>query len=203
MELIFGTTNTAKISWLRGVLGGHGITVLGLEDVDSTKTRIAVDESGNTPRENARIKAVSYYKLLARPVFSADSGLYIRGLADEKQPGAHIRRHPDGFEMNDEQTIEYYARMAENHDGPMVAQYRNAVCLVIDENTMYEHDGDDIAIRPFIIAPKPHAMRTAGFPIDSLSVNIESGKYYFDIGKHENISSIENGFLTFFKRVIK
>lgn len=42
--------------------------------------------------ENAKRKALHYYRALQRPVFSEDSGLYIQGLPKEEQPGVFVRR---------------------------------------------------------------------------------------------------------------
>ena len=51
------------------------------------------------PLENARQKALAYYRICGQPVFSQDSGLYIEGLPKERQPGACTagkRCQPDG-----------------------------------------------------------------------------------------------------------
>ena len=71
----------------------------------------------------------------------------------------------------------------------------------MDENHIYEHMADDIASDPFLIVSSPHKKRTAGFPLDSLSVQIETGKYYNDLEKIEG-ESVEDGFATFFNRVL-
>ena len=63
--------------------------------------------------------------------------------------------------------------------------------------------GEDIASDPFLIVAKPHEKRREGFPLDSLSIHIGSGKYYHDaeneFGKY---SEIDDGFRAFFKRII-
>lgn len=102
------------------------------------------------PLENARIKALAYYKAAKMPVFSCDSGLYIEGLSEEEQPGVHVRR-VNGKILNDEEMIDYYSKLSVKLGGK------------------------------FIIASKPHLKKHIGFPLDSLSVHIKSGKYYMDI----------------------
>lgn len=47
--------------------------------------------NGNTPLENARMKALAYYETFRIPVFSCDSGLYFDNVPDEVQPGIHVR----------------------------------------------------------------------------------------------------------------
>jgi 8-oxo-dGTP diphosphatase len=198
---IYGTGNTAKLKHMRGMLKGmDNVEIIGI-----TETGIdipAVDESGNSPIENARIKALSYYKVIKHPVFSCDSGFYIEGLTDEEQPGIHIRRI-SGKTLSDDEMTEYYANIAKRLGGRAVAQYKNAICLVINENEIYEHFGEDISGEGFYITETPHSKRVAGFPLDCISVNIENGKYYYDSPKESGISAMGNGFRAFFKRVLE
>ena len=78
MKLIYGTTNKAKIDFMKKQIEPLDIEILSLNEVDAPK--LDIDESGNTPLENAKIKALAYYRELQSPVFSCDSGLYNEGL---------------------------------------------------------------------------------------------------------------------------
>ena len=198
MKLLYGTSNPAKIDFMQKRVESLGIKILSLNDVNAPK--IEIDESGNNPLENARIKALAYYQALQMPVFSCDSGLYIDGLDEERQPGVHIRR-VQGRSLSDDEMITYYTSLAEESGGKLTAYYRNAICFVIDESTIYEHMADDIASEPFLIVSKPHAQRSEGFPLDSLSVCIKSGNYYNDLKSKES-KYFEDGFAPFFKRVL-
>lgn len=195
MKLLYGTSNPAKIEFMQKRLDPLGIHVLSLTDIGAPQ--IEIDESGNDPLENARIKALSYYEALKIPVFSCDSGLYIKGLSDDRQPGVHIRRVQDKI-LTDDEMITYYANLADEFGGKMIAHYQNAICFVKDESTIYEHMGADIASEPFLITSIPHEKRSEGFPIDSLSVEIESGKYYNDLERLGKIYA-EDGFAAFFQ----
>ena len=73
-----------------------------------------VNENGNTPLENAEIKARAYFETFHMPVFSCDSGLYFDELKDEEQPGIHVRR-VNGKELSDEEMTEYYASLAKKY----------------------------------------------------------------------------------------
>ena len=197
MKLLFGTSNPAKISFMQQRLDPIGIEILSLNDVKAPK--IEIDESGNDPLENARIKALAYYQALKMPVFSCDSGLYIDELDENRQPGLYIRR-VQGRSLTDEEMIAYYTSLAEEFGGKVTARYKNAICFVLDESNVYEHMADDIASEPFFIVSNPHENISEGFPLDSLSVEIESGEYYNDLetkGKY-----IEDGFAPFFKGVL-
>ena len=48
---------------------------------------------------------------------------------------------------------------------------------------------------------KPHERRNEGFPLDCLSVHIESGEYYYDIdGAEKKLAEGNDGFKSFFQR---
>ena len=200
MKLIYGATNKAKIDFMKKRIEPLGIELLSLTDVNAPKLEIV--ESGNTPLENAKIKALAYYCELRRPVFSCDSGLFIDGLDETRQPGVHVRS-VGGRELNDEEAIGYFSALAAEFGGSLTARYQNAICLVLDDNQVYEHMGDDIASERFLIVAKPHEKRNEGFPIDSLSVDIGSGEYYYDMDDSmEKRAEGGDGFAAFFKRVL-
>ena len=200
MKLIYGTTNKAKIDFMKNHIEPLGIEMLSLSDVDAPKLDIV--ESGNTPLENARIKALTYYRALHQPVFSCDSALYIDGLDEARQPGAHVRS-VGGCELGDDETTAYFSELAAELGGSMTAMYQHAICLVLDDRRIYEYMGEDIASERFLIVSKPHEKHNEGFPIDKLSVHIESGRYYYDMDASEKeLAEGKDGFAAFFKRVL-
>lgn len=203
MKLLYGTTNPAKLTTMRSKIEGLGIEIIGLNDIDIKVD--SVDESGNNPLENARLKALAYHHAIRMPVFSCDSGLYIDGVESKNQPGAYVRR-VDGKEMNDEEMIAYYAKVAASMGGFAKARYKNAICLVLDEESIYEYDGLDISSEYFLLTSEPHSKRVTGFPLDSISVEIESSEYYMDLEAVEGYKSkydIGQGFRDFFIRVLE
>ena len=72
--------------------------------------------------------------------------------------------------------IEYYGELLRKNGGQVFARYENAICLVIDEEHIYEYQGNEISSDEFIIVDKPHPRRNQGFPLDSLSVEKNSKK---------------------------
>lgn len=198
MRLLYGTGNQAKIEAMRKALLGTDIEIV--SPVELGIVPPTVDEVGNSPLENARIKAWAYFRAARTPSFSCDSGLYIDGLDESLQPGVHVR-NVNGRYLDDEHMIEYYSSLARQLGGQCVAQYRNAVCLILDEATVYEHMGDDISGERFIISSRPHEKRRPGFPLDSLSIHITYGKYYFDMDSSRP-SPTYRGFRAFFERVL-
>ena len=198
MRLVYGTNNPAKLSAMRSRLAGLNIELIGLEETD--KEIPVVEEKGKNPIENAKQKAFAYYKALKEPVFSCDTGLYFDNTPEKVQPGVHVR-NINGKCLNDDEMITYYSGLAKEY-GNLVAQYRNAICLILDENHIYSAMEESMASEPFIITSKPHPQRQAGFPIDSISIDIKTGKYYFDLDNKEVDTNVENGLFKFIKKYI-
>lgn len=199
MKILYGTTNLAKLESMRKTLKELDIEVIGLNSIAIKNDYI--DETGNNPLENARIKALEYYKKVKMPVFSCDSGLYIKGIKSEQQPGVYVRR-VNGKELTDEEMIEYYGGIARENGGQVFARYENAICLILDEEHIYEYQGNEISSDEFMIVDKPHLTRNQGFPLDSLSVEKNSKKYYLDMDRKETGDKIGDGFRNFFKNCL-
>lgn len=200
MKILYGTGNPAKLDAMKRRLGVLGIELLGLKDISMKIPEI--EEDGTTPLENARKKALGYYKAFHMPVFSCDSGLYIDHIPQELQPGVHVRT-VKGKYLTDDEMIEYYAGLAKKY-GNLTARYRNAICFVVDEEHMYEAMEESMASEPFIITSVPHSViRAKGFPLDSISIDIKTGKYYYDLNEGElDQVAVEDGFLEFFRRYL-
>lgn len=198
IKLLYGTGNPAKLLSMRRRLEELGIAVAGPKDLGLQLPE--VEEDGNTPLENARKKALSYYRAFHIPVFSCDSGLYIDNLPKDLQPGLHVRRI-GGKYLDDREMLEYYSGLAGRY-GDLTARYRNAVCLVMDGERIYEAMEENMASEAFRITSRPHPNRKEGFPLDSLSVDIRTGKYYYDLADGElDQFAVEDGFLEFFRKL--
>ena len=137
MKLLYGTGNLAKLSAMRNRLEQLDIELIGLNDMRAEgKIVPKVIEDGNTPLENARLKAMVYYEAFQIPVFSCDSGLYFDNVPDEVQPGVHVR-NVNGKCLSDDEMIDYYSGLVKVY-GNLVARYRNAICFVMDNTHIYE-----------------------------------------------------------------
>ncbi len=203
MKILYGTGNPAKLSSMKHRLEKLDIELIGLNDIKEKGIEIPeVPEDGNTPLENARQKATAYYEAFHIPVFSCDSGLYFDDVPDEIQPGVHVRT-VNGNYLSDEQMIEYYSGLAKQY-GNLTARYKNAICFVMDENHTYEAMEPSMESEKFIITDTPHSsIRKQGFPLDSLSIDINTNKYYYDLpaDRLEQVA-VEDGFLMFFQKVL-
>ena len=176
MKLLFGTGNQAKLSAMKHRLEKIGIELIGLSDLKAEGKSIPkVLENGNTPLENARLKAMAYYEAFQMPVFSCDSGLYFDNVPDEVQPGVHVR-NVNGKCLSDQEMMEYYAGLVRQY-GNLIAKYRNAICFVMDENHIYE-------------------------AMDS-SMDRKTNKYYYDLSADElEQFAVEDGVLQFFEKIL-
>ena len=200
MKILYGTTNNGKLQAMKIAVKELNIELISLNDVDSNLPNI--NENGTTPLENAEIKARAYYEAFHMPVFSCDSGLYFDEVEEEEQPGIHVRRI-NGKELSDDEMIEYYSSLAKRYGGKITGRYRNAIYFILDENHHYSSMDMSIATEPFILTAEPHAKRVEGFPLDSLSVDIGSGKYYYDLEVKDVSTSVDDGVRRFFTSIFK
>ena len=203
MKLLYGTGNQAKLSAMRSRLKQLDIELIGLDDLRAEgKTIPQVVEDGKAPLENARLKATAYYEAFHIPVFLCDSGLYFDNVSEAIQPGVHVR-NVNGKCLTDDEMIDYYSGLVKIY-GNLVARYRNAICFVQDDTHIYEAMEPSMESEKFILTDKPHsAIRKKGFPLDSISLDIKTNKYYYDLptDRLEQVA-VEDGFLDFFKRIL-
>ncbi len=199
MKILYGTTNKGKLQAMEKSVKTLDIELIGLNDLNCDLP--AINENGRTPLENAEIKARAYYEAFHMPVFSCDSGLYFDELDEEEQPGIHVRR-VNGKELSDDEMIEYYATLAKQHGGEITGRYRNAIYFILDENHHYSSMDISIATEPFILGTKPHSKRVEGFPLDSLSIDIKTGKYYYDLEVKDVSTSVDDGIRSFFAEIL-
>ncbi len=200
ITLLFGSGNPSKLKTMRDSLKGLDIEIMGLRDME--KSPPTVDESGSSPLENARIKALAYYRHYGIPVFSVDSGLFFENVPDELQPGVHVR-NVAGKHLSDNEMIAYYSALAREYGGKLTARYKNAICLVMSENEVYHSMDESLWGKAFYLTDTPHKrMHFEGFPLDRLSVDIESGEYYYDLPESVE-SSMNIGIRRFFENCLK
>lgn len=201
MKIIFGTGNQAKLDAMKRRLEPLGVELMGLRDIDMAIPDII--ENGNTPLENAAKKAGAYYTAFHMPVFSCDSGLYIDNVSDSEQPGVHVRTI-NGKYLTDDEMLEHYTKLAARHGNP-VARYRNAICLYVSDRKIYSAMDKDMESKPFILTSIPHSkIRKEGFPLDSISIDIKTGEYFYDLSQEElNSFQVEDGFCRFFTEVME
>ena len=177
-ELIFGTTNEAKIKQIRGALAPAGIDVNGV--INKTVLPEVV-EDGKTANENARKKALAYAKALGKTVFSMDNALYINGLPDDKQPALNVRRIDGKTATTDEEMIEYYSKLIESLGGKATGYWEFGICIATPEGKYKETTIK--SPRNFVSTPTTN--RQAGYPLESIQIDPATNKYIADMTQQE------------------
>lgn len=82
-----------------------GIEIIGLNEFENSL--YSPEESGETPIENAMLKASGYFDQLKAPLFSCDTGLVFEGVAEEDQPGTMVRRR-EGQSFTYREMLDYF-----------------------------------------------------------------------------------------------
>ena len=179
MDILLGTTNPSKAEWFSRLLAGYDVHFLTLHDLGIDKIP---DEDGMTPVENAMRKAAWYGRYFDH-VLTNDSGLYLRALPmdDPRQPGLFVRRATDGHPMGDEEMIAHYSALAQSLGGECLASYYSAYCVFRKgEMFSYADDEETRNLFAFRLVSQPHPDRHPGWPLDSLSVDIHTGRYFVE-----------------------
>ena len=180
MRVLIGTTNPAKVTRFEEFLPNSGIEFLTLKDLGITAEP---EESGESPEENARIKAAFYGKFCDR-VICNDSGLYFDSIPmdDPRQPGLNIRT-PQGRRLDDEEMIEYYSALISQLGGKVLAYYLDGIAVYRDgEIESYLDEQGKAAAFYMVDTPSPN--RHPGWPLDSLSLNKNTMTYFTDHGNN-------------------
>ncbi len=65
--------------------------------------------------------------------------------------------------------------------------------------------GAYISGESFILTDKPHPKKVDGYPLDRISINPRTGKYYYDMEQEDYLleESFDKGFRDFFAKALK
>ena len=173
MKVLFATTNPAKVKRYKEQLSENGIELISINDIDE---KIDINENGKDAIENAYIKAKTYYDKTKIPTIGMDDCLFIEGISEEEQPGTNVRR-VNGKRLNDEEMIEHYTKLVKKYGNKLTAKWVYGMVIYTDEGvSKFTWSKDD-----FFLVDKPIEKRNVGYPLDSISVIPESGKYFAEL----------------------
>ena len=177
MEVLFATNNPAKIKIYADKLEQNGIELKTLLDL---KVPDNVEENGKNSIENAIIKAKGYYEFVKVPTIGMDNSLFIEDIDEVYQPGTHVRR-VHGKRLSDEEMIEYYTGLVKKYGKNLKAKwvYGMAIYDGKDVKTFTWSKGD------FYFVGKPSPILNEGYPLDSISILPDTGKYFVDLTREE------------------
>lgn len=209
LEIIYGTGNSAKISYMEETLKNLPVKIVGLHQAAEKEGIILPDikETGENPLENARLKAEGYFRVFRKPVFSCDSGIYLwnyttkEPLPDEEQPGIHIRGNGER-RLGDEELLAYYIGLVKKY-GQVCGRFKNGICFIWNGQQRKESMSESMWGEPFLLTDKPHEKRVEGFPVDRISLDISTGKYLYDLEEDSEGEEAQNrGFENFFRECL-
>ncbi len=111
---------------------------------------------------------------------------------DPRQPGLYIRRI-DGKTLDDDGMLAYYSDLARKY-GPLHGCYCSGFAAV-DEAGRAETFAQDrvdndsyVSTFGFLMVAEPHEKRHPGWPLDSLSKDLQTGEYWFDQDDNREIT---------------
>ena len=183
-QVLFATTNPAKIKKYAEKLKEQGIEVLTIKDLG---INLKPEETGKNAIENAYIKAKAYYDKTKITTIGMDNNLFIEELPQEKQPGTYVRR-VNGKELNDDEMIEYYTNLVKQYGGKLTAKWVYGMVIYNGkENKEYTWNKNH-----FYFIDKPSEKRNPGYPLDSISIMPECNKYFVELTDEDKKQNKEN-----------
>lgn len=177
MQVLFATTNPAKVKKYRDLLKEKGIELVTIKDLDF---KLDIDENGKDAIENAYIKAKTYYDKTKIPTIGMDNNLFIEELPEEKQPGTHVRRI-NGKELNDDEMITYYTNLVKENYGKLTAEWVYGMVICSDNGVNKFSWSKD----HFYFVDKPCEKRNPGYPLDSITIVPEFNKYLAELTEED------------------
>ena len=189
MRVLLGTTNPSKVKRFKDLLKGYDVDFLTLKDLKITSEP---NEIGNTPEENAIIKA-KYYSSYFDIIICNDSGLYFEELAilDKRQPGLNIRTPIGDKRLNDDEMIDYYSKLDESLGGKVSAYYLDGIAVYNKGEIFSFMDNESITkTDSFYMVSTPSIKRHIGWPLDSLSIVKSTNLYFVDSKESESKDNI-------------
>ena len=194
-KIFFATSNFSKVKRFSKELLKKNIEIICINDIEANR-RIDVEENGKDAIENALIKARAYSEVINIPIIAMDDNLFIDDIPNDLQPGMFVRR-VNGKRLNDQEMIEYYAKLAHKYgkNGKLTCRWKYGMALIKDgKESVYTWNKED-----FIIVDKPTDKINPGYPLNTISINKKLNKYFTDITEEDktNLHEDENDVIEF------
>ena len=110
------------------------------------------------------------------PTIAGDSGLFIDGIPNDKQPGLFVRR-VNGKILTDDEMIEYYKKLIESIGGKTTGYYVTGLALITEQGLFTTEISEDKFILSSTISKNNHR----GNPLDVMTIDPVSQKFYTDM----------------------
>lgn len=186
MKVLFATNNPSKFKLYKSLLKDTDYEVKSLNDINVSTN---VEETGHTPEENALIKARYYNKETNMITISDDTGLYLDNINDEDEPGIEVRRYK-GKTLTDDEIIDRFVKLIKKNGGKINGKWKKAVAIVDTEEKEYTYSYEVQKI----FTDKVNKKRHIGFPLDSITITPEFGKYTVEHTEEETNSLLNKNY---------
>ena len=124
-RLLLATNNAGKVAEFRRLLDGCGWEIVAPAEVG---LKLAVEETGQTYAENARIKAAAYAEAGGLVTLADDSGLEVDALGG--RPGLLSARYAGANRTDRERLEKLLEELAEVPDKDRTARFRCVIAIV-------------------------------------------------------------------------
>lgn len=169
MDILIGTSNESKITYIKNLLGENSFTLKSLSDLGIDTI---ANESGITVLENAKAKAKYYFDLSKTLTISIDSGLEFENIEEKLQPRDKVKRICGVDNPTEEEMLIYYCKFIREHGGRLKGTWYN-VFVIYNGKEFYTHTANE----DYYFVDKPNDIRINGLPLNSIQIDIKSGKY--------------------------
>lgn len=184
MKILFATTNKAKVKFYATRLKEKGLDLVTLSDMGITQE---FEETGNTPLENAIIKATGYAAISKMPTIAIDDGLYLDTIPDELQPSVHVRRI-NGKRLTDNEMIEYYIGLVNQYgtNGELKGYFTKGIALVYGDHVQtFQKDAKRV------FTNKRSEVINEGYPLASIQILPTIHKFKSELTREEEASTMD------------
>ena len=144
LRVVLATTNSHKLAELQRMLADSPVELV------MPPHAIEVDETGETFRENARLKARTYARLLGEPTLADDSGLAVDAL--DGRPGVHSARYAGTNATDADRNRKLLAELERVPDAERGASFHCALVLAWP-------GGDELTVEGLVSGRILHAPR--------------------------------------------
>jgi XTP/dITP diphosphohydrolase len=144
LRVVLATTNRHKLDELQVMLADSPVELV------MPPHAIEVDETGETFRENARLKARTYARLLGEPTLADDSGLAVDAL--DGRPGVHSARYAGANATDADRNRKLLAELERVPDAERGASFHCALVLAWP-------GGDELTVEGLVSGRILHAPR--------------------------------------------
>jgi XTP/dITP diphosphohydrolase len=179
-RLLIATTNPAKLTEYRLLLSGIEVEPVSIAEIG---IKDSPDETGETFRDNALLKARFYFRRSQVPTLADDGGLEVDALGGE--PGLKSHRWlPAGRNTDRALAEEVIRRMDGVEKGRRTARIRAAVALVWDDGEEVREAVAEGALEG-MIPPRAYPEIRPGFPYRAVLWLPERSCYLGELGEEE------------------